>query len=315
MDSWWKSLDLYYKYGNSPRDLHSLARLTLSKFQKIHTDRFFPFDSLTDVVTRLGLEQELASTASGLLKFHKIGVATQKDLATPWTRDAYGLNLDTINGLAAMILLGSEVGMETPSIRFLMEEMARVSDAQLHLSETVSSVSKHPSGGWVINSRDHEPFDSVIIAAPLKVSGIAIQGEDVEDVPTEPDYVPVHVTLFESTERLEWPDNVLSTLSEEEYYNLGDQIGSGGVGKAGFYSISLESELTDSAADPPASTMLYKIVSPEEIKDSFLESLVRDASSITFVNRHMVFTAPVSPQGSWLITRRLKMPTRSKLPG
>jgi prenylcysteine oxidase/farnesylcysteine lyase len=293
----WQSLDLYYKYGNSPRDLRSLVQLTISKFQRIYNPEFFPFDSLTDLIARLGLEQELASTADALLNSRKVGVAAQKDLVTPWTRSAYGLNLGTINGLATMNLLNSGKGMDIPSIGMVLEEMVQKSAARVLLSETVSGLYKLPWGSWMVHSHDSsgrrlEHFDSVIVAAPLKVSGVEIQGEMVEDVSSEPDYVPVHVTLFASAEWLE-PDYVLSTLTEEEFYNLGDQIGSGGVGKVGFYSLTPASALLDYSVEPPAWIYLNKIISPEEIKDSFLESLVGNSSNINFVKRLVV--CPLRP--------------------
>jgi prenylcysteine oxidase/farnesylcysteine lyase len=124
-----------------------------------------------------------------------------------------------------------------------------------------------------------EPFDHVIVAAPLQFSNIEIETDLFKHVPDEIPYVTLHVTLFTSPRTLnpaffnlapdaEVPSTILTTLPPNESPVDPED----GVGPAGFFSIStLRTVINPKTLEKEN---LYKIFSPRKVTTEFLSELL-----------------------------------------
>lgn len=133
-----------------------------------------------------------------------------------------------------------------------------------------------------LEDRSQWKFDAVVLAAPFHQSKIEFEPAP-SHVPDNIEYVSLHVTLFSSPHRLSpaafnlshgqaVPDVVLTTLSPEEQDKL-ERL-PGGVGSAGFFSISKLRSATNHYVDPPRKEFIYKIFSPAPVNATFLHHLL-----------------------------------------
>jgi prenylcysteine oxidase/farnesylcysteine lyase len=131
-------------------------------------------------------------------------------------------------------------------------------------SSTLSSGERYPVA-----------FDNVIIAGPYQFSNIVAAENVIPDPIDEIPYVQLHVTIFSSPHRYSpqffgldgstsIPGTILTTLSDASDPAAGDP----GVGKAGFFSISI----LRYAINPKTGRKeyIYKIFSPNKITPEFL---------------------------------------------
>lgn len=168
--------------------------------------------------------------------------------------------------------------------------MVETSGATVALGTSVISIDFHKPGGQVGNPPQYTiranssgspnsihpvAFDKVIIANPYQFSGISAAGGVIPSAVEQVPYVQLHVTIFASEKRLNsayfrrpgWmrvPSTVLTTLAKTDNANSGAQ----GVGKAGFFSISI----LRTAANPTnqKKEYIYKIFSPEIVTPTLL---------------------------------------------
>jgi prenylcysteine oxidase/farnesylcysteine lyase len=171
----------------------------------------------------------------------------------------------------------------------IFDRMVTVSNATAVLNTTVTDISRS-KGQYNIKtsttnhlgqlSTDEEPFDTVVLAAPLQYSDISLEKGLLRITPDEIPYVTLHVTLFTSPKNLnplffnitpgsDMPNTILTTLPPgEEVPPKQDQ----GVGPAGFFSISTLRQLVN--PETLEKEYLYKIFSPEEITSEFLSGIL-----------------------------------------
>jgi len=123
-----------------------------------------------------------------------------------------------------------------------------------------------------------QSFDAVVIAGPYQYANITL-AHGIEHTPKKIKYVTLHVTLLTSPHLLSpaffalqpgqaVPKAVLTTLSPNET----PQAGPAGVGRPGFFSISLLSPIPNPKTG--GQDYLYKIFSPEAPDSEFLSRLL-----------------------------------------
>jgi prenylcysteine oxidase/farnesylcysteine lyase len=169
--------------------------------------------------------------------------------------------------------------------------MLNASNAMTLLNTTVTSISKAKSkyflktttststGEELINE---EPFDTVVLAAPLQFSSLDLPKGLLKHTPDEIPYVTLHVTLFTSPHALnetyfnlapneEVPSMVLTTLPKDEDAPLPDKP-EDSAGSPGFFSITtLRSVINPETLEKE---YLYKIFSPKVVTSTFLSQIL-----------------------------------------
>lgn len=174
----------------------------------------------------------------------------------------------------------------------IFDEMARRSGAHIALDTAVVELSKEGSKYSVKTTSGRSKtapksydasFDNVIIANPFQFSGIS-PGLGVLSTKIEPvDYVRLHVTIFTSpksyspaffklSDSSRVPGVVMTTLNESDSPTSGPD----GVGKPGFFSISILGKATNPKTQERE--YVYKIFSPETVTPEFLRCVPSSTS-------------------------------------
>ena len=170
----------------------------------------------------------------------------------------------------------------------IFDNMLKASNTTTLLNTTVNSISK-TSGKYNVktSSKDstteeiltnEEPFDTVVLAAPLQYSNIDIEKGMLKRTPDEIPYVTLHVTLFAANRTFspsyfnlapgsQVPTTILTTLQPDEAPEAPPK----GVGSPGFFSISTLRQVIN--PNTLEKEYLYKIFSPEKVTSSFLSEL------------------------------------------
>jgi prenylcysteine oxidase / farnesylcysteine lyase len=170
--------------------------------------------------------------------------------------------------------------------------MLNASNTTTLLNTTVTSISKSKSKyslktttpdtltGEVLTNE--EPFDTVILAAPLQFSSLDLPKGLLKRTPDEIPYVTLHVTLFTSPHALnetyfnlspneEVPSSILTTLPKDEDAPLPSKP-EDSAGSPGFFSIStLRSVINPGTLEKE---YLYKIFSPKVVTSEFLSQIL-----------------------------------------
>ena len=168
--------------------------------------------------------------------------------------------------------------------------MLNASYATTLLNTTVTSISKSKSKYSVKTSTpdsvtgtvltNEEPFDTVILAAPLQFSSIDLPKGLLKRIPDEIPYVTLHVTLFTSPHALnqtyfnlsptdEVPSTILTTLPKEATPPSKPEDS---VGSPGFFSISTLRKVIN--PESLEIEYLYKIFSPKAVTSDFLSQIL-----------------------------------------
>jgi len=170
----------------------------------------------------------------------------------------------------------------------IFDNMVKASNATTVLNTTVSEISKTKGkynvktasqdsvSGDILTSE--EPFDTVVLAAPLQFSNLKVENGLLKRKPDEIPYVRLHVTLFTTSKTMsaaffnltadaEVPNTILTTLPPDEIPEDPER----GVGSPGFFSISTLRQVINPKTLEKEN--LYKIFSPEKVTPEFLSKL------------------------------------------
>ncbi|KAH6623349.1 Prenylcysteine lyase-domain-containing protein [Chaetomium tenue] len=293
--SWWNILKLVWHYGvTAPQRAQQLTAATITKFLRLYEPPYFPFPSLTQRAQELELVEVTGVTGKEYLESNNVGAHYSHDLIQASTRVNYASNLANLHGLTTMVSLAAEGAIAVQGGNWqIFHEMVQKSGAQVHLDTAVVGIDKTSgassgpakytvqttSGSTPGNPTTHPTtFDNIILANPYQFSGISV-GDGVLGAPIEQiTYVQLHVTIFISPSPLsplffdlpeseKVPGMVLTTLG------YGDTPTSGvdGVGKAGFFSMSILGKATNPQTQQKE--YVYKVFSPEVITPEFLSRL------------------------------------------
>jgi prenylcysteine oxidase / farnesylcysteine lyase len=168
--------------------------------------------------------------------------------------------------------------------------MLNASNATTLLNTTVTSISKSNSKYSIKTTTpddltgkvttNEEPFDTIILAAPLQFSSLTLPPGLLKRTPDEVPYVTLHVTLFTSPHALnetyfnlspstKVPTSILTTLPKDAPLPTNPEDS---VGPPGFFSIStLRSVINPETLEKE---YLYKIFSPKAVTSGFLSQIL-----------------------------------------
>lgn len=216
------------------------------------------------------------------------------DIIQASTRVNYGQNLNFIHGLETMVCMAIEGAMQIEGGNWqIFDSMLKASEATVLLNSTVQGITKY-KGKYLIKSStldsitegafiNEEPYDTIVLAAPLQYANIDIEDGVLKHIPDVIPYVRLHVTLFTSTRTLnplffnlppdaEVPTTILTTLPADEVPSDPTQ----GCGSPGFFSIStLRTVINPQTLEREK---LYKIFSPHALTSEFLSGLLASPS-------------------------------------
>ncbi|RDW63982.1 hypothetical protein BP5796_10484 [Coleophoma crateriformis] len=286
---WWNTAKIIWKYGFAPIRTQRLMKSTVGKFLKFYEPPFFPFRSLTSRADDLELLAVTSMTGEQYLTTNNIEGAFAIDIIQASTRVNYGQNLGLIHGLETMVCMAIEGAMQIQGGNWqIFDGMLKASNASVHLNSTVTKISKS-NGKYMVKTSsrntetdviatNEEPYDTIVLAAPLQFSDIEIESGLLKNTPDKIPYVELHVTLFATPLTLNptyfnlppsgpVPNTILTTIPS--YITPGNR--EDGVGKAGFFSIStLRTVINPKTLEKE---YLYKIFSPKKITSDFLSDI------------------------------------------
>ncbi|KAA8566081.1 hypothetical protein EYC84_008685 [Monilinia fructicola] len=237
-DSDWKYWDiakLLWKYGLAPLKTQRLMKTVVGKFLQLYEAPYFPFRSLSERIEELDLKTVASVTGEQFLADNNIGGSFATELIQASTRVNYGQNLNVIHGVETMVCMAIEGAMQIQGGNWqIFDSMVQSSNSTVRLNHTITEISKVQdqekynvktvtTDAIGVTHTSEEPFDSIIIAAPLQYSNIKIASGLLQHTPDEIPYVTLHVTLFTSPYGLnpayfnlgpndEVPTTILTTL-------------------------------------------------------------------------------------------------------
>ncbi|KAJ8061525.1 hypothetical protein OCU04_009339 [Sclerotinia nivalis] len=297
-DSDWKYWDiakLLWKYGLAPMKTQRLMKTIVGKFLQLYEAPYFPFRSLTERVEELQLKTVASVTGEQFLADNGIGGSFPTELIQASTRVNYGQNLNVIHGVETMVCMAIEGAMQIQGGNWqIFDSMIKSSNATVRLNHTVTEIShvQDQQKYYVktvttdaigVSHTNEEPFDTIVIAAPLQYTDIKMSSDLLQHTPDEIPYVTLHVTLFTSPYGLnptyfnlgpnsEVPTTILTTLPKGM---LAPTDPKDFAGPAGFFSISTLRKVINPTTLEYEN--LYKIFSPQPLSSEFLSSILNSA--------------------------------------
>ncbi|KAK8903192.1 hypothetical protein QC760_008675 [Botrytis cinerea] len=294
-DSDWKYWDIakmFWKYGLAPLKTQRLMKTVVAKFLQLYEAPYFPFRSLTERIEELDLKSVASVTGEQFLAQNNIEGSFTTDLIQASTRVNYGQNLNVIHGVETMVCMAIEGAMQIQGGNWqIFDNMIQSSNATVRLNHTITEISQvrdqekynvktittYATGVSHINE---EPFDTIIIAAPLQYADIKMASDLLQHTPDEIPYVTLHVTLFTSPYGLnpayfnlgpneQVPTAILTTLPKNIPAPTDPKEFAGPVG---FFSISTLRRVINPTTLEYEN--LYKIFSPRPLTSEFLSSIL-----------------------------------------
>ncbi|KAF7507293.1 hypothetical protein GJ744_010727 [Endocarpon pusillum] len=285
---------LFWRYGLAPLKTQRLMKSTVAKFLKMYDEPQFPWKSLTDMATRVGLLGTTASTGWQFLKSNGVGERFGNEIIQASTRVNYGQNLGLIHGLETMVCMATDGAMAVEGGNWrIFDGMVKKSRAHLRLNTSVDEITRLEEGGYQLSlskkerhgvcTQTEDRFDSVILAAPFQYTGIKVSPA----LPHQPDeipYVTLHVTLLVSPHRLspKFFSTPTSPLADQDFDSIPEivittlpadlDLGSSpdGVGPTKVWSVSTLRSIPVNGS----TQYLYKIFSPQPVNATFLSRLL-----------------------------------------
>ncbi|KAK6596961.1 prenylcysteine oxidase [Botrytis cinerea] len=176
----------------------------------VYTQKDSDWKSLTERIEELDLKSVASVTGEQFLAQNNIEGSFTTDLIQASTRVNYGQNLNVIHGVETMVCMAIEGAMQIQGGNWqIFDNMIQSSNATVRLNHTITEISQvrdqekynvktittYATGVSHINE---EPFDTIIIAAPLQYADIKMASDLLQHTPDEIPYVTLHVTLFTS---------------------------------------------------------------------------------------------------------------------
>ncbi|KAG4026548.1 hypothetical protein MFRU_039g00260 [Monilinia fructicola] len=300
-DSDWKYWDiakLLWKYGLAPLKTQRLMKTVVGKFLQLYEAPYFPFRSLSERIEELDLKTVASVTGEQFLADNNIGGSFATELIQASTRVNYGQNLNVIHGVETMVCMAIEGAMQIQGGNWqIFDSMVQSSNSTVRLNHTITEISKVQdqekynvktvtTDAIGVTHTSEEPFDSIIIAAPLQYSNIKIASGLLQHTPDEIPYVTLHVTLFTSPYGLnpayfnlgpndEVPTTILTTLPKNIPAPTDPKDF---VGPPGFFSISTLRKVINPTTLEYEN--LYKIFSPQPLSSEFLSSILNSSAPV-----------------------------------
>jgi prenylcysteine oxidase/farnesylcysteine lyase len=318
-------IKMWWRYGRSPLKVSSLVSQVVADFNRIYSNEFVragPYDSIEEFARAAELHN--ASSMTGLDYFGTAGISElfTREIIGAAVRVNYGQNVDRIHSLGAMVSLaaqgarsviggnkrifqqfaersGCKVRLGTKVVKVVKLDAGFVNGGGTRVGNQVESSdgSSSTRGGrgspWIVKAESagdgptSEVFDSIIIAAPFKLSGIEIHNSLASKAIPHQDYVHLHVTFVITN----------ATSPSSSYFNTTASIPT---------SIFSTFSTTTSAPKPifnslnylkrllPATTARFslsgdayvvKLFSASELDDEIISSLFGGGSNVARIQR------------------------------
>ncbi|TGO07506.1 hypothetical protein BTUL_0270g00060 [Botrytis tulipae] len=294
-DSDWKYWDIakmFWKYGFAPLKTQRLMKTVVGKFLQLYEAPYFPFRSLTERIEELDLKTVASVTGEQFLAQNNIEGSFTTDLIQASTRVNYGQNLNIIHGVETMVCMAIDGAMQIQGGNWqIFDNMIQSSNATVRLNHTITEISQVrdqerynvktiTTDAIGVSHINEEPFDTIIIAAPLQYTDIKMSSDLLQHTPDEIPYVTLHVTLFTSPYGLnpayfnigpneQVPTTILTTLPKNVPAPTDPNDFAGPVG---FFSISTLRRVINPTTLEYEN--LYKIFSPRPLTSEFLSSIL-----------------------------------------
>ncbi|KAK4519197.1 uncharacterized protein ATC70_009429 [Mucor velutinosus] len=203
--SYWDSMKALWRYGFTPLKFQRKQKEVVQRFMELY-DTDHGFEHVSEIVKSLDYQSLLNMTAEAYLKELGINDRFAQEILQTATRGNYCQDLNTLHALAVMVSM--EAGHGTWAVESgnynIFEEFARRSQAAIQLQTKVIAVNNitevdtdgNTAQRYVVETLDgtSQVFDEVVLAAPIKFSGI-----HQFPFPTKQEerpYHPVYVTLI-----------------------------------------------------------------------------------------------------------------------
>ncbi|KAI2634641.1 prenylcysteine oxidase [Xylaria nigripes] len=293
--SWVNLIRLVWKYGTAPYYTRKLVQDTVNTFLRLYKEPFFPFRSLSDSASELGLVSITGLTGQQFLAAKGLSGLFSHDIVQASTRVNYASNLNFIHGLGAMVSMAPEGAKGIKGGNWqIFANMVNASNAQILLNSPVTEIGFNADKKYKVSmaedtdrktfpeAQSHPAaFDDIVIATPFQFANISMREipmqQSIDPIP----YATLHVTLFASPHKFSpaffnlppgsaAPTSVLTTLGSDE--SKDSMPKQSGAGKVGFYSATLQRI----AKNPHTlkSEYVYKIFSPHAVTPGFLSKLL-----------------------------------------
>ena len=290
-DSWWDKAKMLYRYGWAPIKTNRLMKEVVGNFLKMYEAPHFPWASLSDTLSELGLTKTTGLTGEQYLKEKGVGNLFANEIIQASTRVNYAQNLPLIHGVETMVCMATDGAMSVEGGNWqIFDRMAKAAADVVHLNTNVTAIRNLSDGAHEVEwkatgasadvTASRKTFDSVVLAAPYQFSNIELD-PSFSKVPDSIPYVELHVTLFASPHLLSpaafslkddavVPQVILTTLQTDEKPGTNPHYES----KAGFFSISMLREARNPNSSPPRTEYIYKIFSPKPAGFDFIARIL-----------------------------------------
>ncbi|TGO35893.1 hypothetical protein BHYA_0142g00090 [Botrytis hyacinthi] len=289
---YWDIAKMFWKYGFAPLKTQRLMKTVVGKFLQLYEAPYFPFRSLTERIEELDLKTVASVTGEQFLAQNNIEGSFTTDLIQASTRVNYGQNLNAIHGVETMVCMAIDGAMQIQGGNWqIFDNMIQSSNATVRLNHTITEISQVrdqerynvktiTTDAIGVSHINEEPFDTIIIAAPLQYTDIKMASDLLQHTPDEIPYVTLHVTLFTSPYGLnpayfnigpneQVPTTILTTLPKNIPAPTDPKDFAGPVG---FFSISTLRKVINPTTLEYEN--LYKIFSPRPLTSEFLSSIL-----------------------------------------
>ncbi|KAF9458739.1 Prenylcysteine lyase-domain-containing protein [Collybia nuda] len=202
-DGWWDTVKVLWRYGIfSPRRTQSIVDGMVKQFLKFYTKETPKWDKISDLATSMGWSNFVHNSTANYFGGQGVSEAYIYEIVEAATRVNYGQNADRIHALegAASLATSGARGIQGGNFQ-LFEQFLNHSGAKVFLGTTVTDITQKSktSHHWTVeSSRGSMAYSAVILAAPLRTTGINLPSKISTIVPEQP-YVHLHVTLLTTT--------------------------------------------------------------------------------------------------------------------
>ncbi|KAL9095465.1 MAG: hypothetical protein Q9165_002336 [Trypethelium subeluteriae] len=288
---WWNMAKILYRYGWAPIKTNRLMKEVVGRFLKLYEAPNFPWSSLSDILSELGLVKATGVTGEQYLKEKGVSDLFAREIIQASTRVNYAQNLPLIHGVETMVCMATDGAMSVEGGNWqIFDRMAHSASNDIQLDANVTTLRKLPDDGYEVHwirsgdtmdmTSSRKRYDSVVLAAPYQFSNIHLDASAFR-IPDRVPYVELYVTLFASPHALSpaafglkpseaVPQIILTTLQPDEKPGANPHYDA----KAGFFSISTLREAQNPNADPPRTEYIYKIFSPKPAQSDFIAQIL-----------------------------------------
>ncbi|GAN05753.1 FAD/NAD(P)-binding domain-containing protein [Mucor ambiguus] len=278
--SYWDSMKALWRYGLTPLKFQRKQKEVVKRFMELY-DADHGFEHVSEIVKNLDYQNLLNMTAEAYLKELGINDRFAQEILQTATRGNYCQDLNTLHALAVMVSM--EAGHGTWAVESgnynIFEEFARRSQAAIQLQTkviAVNNITEVDTNGntiqrYVVETLDgtSQVFDEVVIAAPIKFSGI-----HQFPFPTkheERPYHAVYVTLIAGHPDPRYFGRTMENMPTF-VVSTGNPLVDGFENEqAPFNTFSVHRFLENGES-------VIKIFSPAELKDDYLDKLFVERS-------------------------------------